>query len=387
MLLQNFDISLVDPNYRLSIQQSLTIKPKDCYVYAKLRPGITAVGLQDRLSGSATAKNSQADQSTIDTSASSDGSSTPLTILFGSNTGTCQALAQKLVSEATRHGFSAKVKDMDTAIERLPTDEPVVIITASYEGQPPDNAARMFAWLESLGNSKDGEADTLLKGVQYAVFGCGHRDWVSTYQRVPAVVDELLEKHGATRLAERGASDVSKQDTFGDFDTWMTTKLFPALPKPASLSSVDGLVEAVQALDLEVSTTQRASVLQQRAEWAKVTETRLLTAPGQPEKRHIEFELPTDMTYHAGDYLSVLPLNPEESVRRVVDRFGLPWDGVITIKKGIATTLPVDQPVSLFELLRGYVELAQPATRKVSLSMEKDIFTTEELTISRISIS
>lgn len=54
-------------------------------------------------------------------------------------------------------------------MQNVPKDEPVVFITASYEGQPPDNAAHFFEWLSAL---KENE----LEGVNYAVFGCGHRE-------------------------------------------------------------------------------------------------------------------------------------------------------------------------------------------------------------------
>lgn len=62
--------------------------------------------------------------------------------------------------------------------------------------------------------------------------------------------------------------------------------------------------------------------------------------------------------------MAVLPLNPEDTVRRVVKRFGLPWDGIITINKSGSTTLPTGKGVSIFDLLRGYVEIGQPVTRK-----------------------
>ena len=40
-------------------------------------------------------------------------------------------------------------------------------------------------WLEEL---KPDE----LKGVQYAVFGCGDHNWASTYQRIPRYIDEQM---------------------------------------------------------------------------------------------------------------------------------------------------------------------------------------------------
>jgi cytochrome P450/NADPH-cytochrome P450 reductase len=60
------------------------------------------------------------------------------------------------------------VEPLDSAVDKVPKDQPVVLISSSYEGQPPDNAAHFVQWLESLGDKK-------LEGVKYAVFGCGNR--------------------------------------------------------------------------------------------------------------------------------------------------------------------------------------------------------------------
>jgi cytochrome P450 / NADPH-cytochrome P450 reductase len=51
--------------------------------------------------------------------------------------------------------------------------------------------------------------------------------------------------------------------------------------------------------------TARASALRQPdVALATVVENRLLTHGG-PAKRHIEFDLPEDMLYQAGDYLAM----------------------------------------------------------------------------------
>ena len=52
-----------------------------------------------------------------------------------------------------------------------------------------------------------------LKGVQYAVFGCGDHNWASTYQRIPRYIDEQMAQKGATRFSKRGEADAS-----GDFE-------------------------------------------------------------------------------------------------------------------------------------------------------------------------
>ena len=91
------------------------------------------------------------------------------------------------------------------------------ISTNNYLGEPADNAAQFVSWLESLpANGADGP----LKSVDYAVFGCGNREWARTYQRIPTLCDEVLEKNGATRIIERGEGDASTASFFQDFDEW-----------------------------------------------------------------------------------------------------------------------------------------------------------------------
>jgi len=74
--------------------------------------------------------------------------------------------------------------------------------------------------------------------------------------------------------------------------------------------------------------------------------------------------LPTGMTYKAGDYLAVLPMNNPKNIRRVLKWAHLPWDTMLTIKDGANTTLPTGYPISMMDILGMYVELSQPATRK-----------------------
>jgi cytochrome P450/NADPH-cytochrome P450 reductase len=71
------------------------------------------------------------------------------------------------------------------------------------------------------------------------------------------------------------------------------------------------------------------------------------------------------MQYRSGDYLAVLPRNAPSNVQRALRRFGLATDTQIVIHKqhGTTASLPADYPVSAFDVLSNYVELAQPATR------------------------
>lgn len=291
MILQNFNVELVDPEYDISMVQSLTIKPKDFYIRASLRPGITSIALQHRLE-SVEVPHDIKQASETDGPSRDDALS--MTILYGSNTGTCQALAQKLCSEAAQRGVRATVNEMDSSIDKLPKGSPVVVITSSYEGLPPDNAARFVAWLEHLEERKS------LDGIDYAVFGCGHSDWASTYQRIPCLVDELQAKAGGRRLTRRGEADASKGDIYADFEAWTNGRLWPAISASMDLSNASG-APSQPAIEMEISKAERAANLQQNVQWADVVEARSLTNSGDSEKRHITFQLPRGMSYSTGD--------------------------------------------------------------------------------------
>ena len=359
LILQNFDLKLDDPSYKPSVKQTLTLKPRGLFIRATLRKGIDATKLQETMisSGSVPTENNAQLSKPLDANSHGEGLR-EMSILYGSNTGTCETLAQMLASDASRFGYNGKVMDMDSATNDLPSHQPVVVITASYEGQPPDNAAHFINWLNS-------DQAASLEGVEYAVFGCGHSDWSATFQRIPALVDEVFEQKKGTRIVTRGVSDAAKGDIFSDFDQWADQIFWPAITKrQGSQPSLENIDRSPQ-LKIELISGDRASRLRQDVYRAVVQDVRSLVSPREPEKRHMEILLPADMTYEPGDYLTVLPLNPEANIQRVMTRYHIPWDVTIVIKSKGSTTLPADMPMLVSALLKGYVELGQPAKKKV----------------------
>ena len=184
-------------------------------------------------------------------------------------------------------------------------------------------------------------------------------DWVSTFHRVPKLLNSGFEGHGAVQIASMGLGDVAAGDIFNDFDRWQDEQLWSALGSDAEPEEEVGL-------EIDTDTGSRRSKLRQDVKEAVVISNQLLTKEGVPEKRHIVLNLPTGMTYKAGDYLAVLPMNNPKNIRRVLKWAHLPWDTMLTIKDGANTTLPTGYPISMMDILGMYVELSQPATRKVS---------------------
>ncbi|KAF5368048.1 hypothetical protein D9758_004509 [Tetrapyrgos nigripes] len=353
-VVQKFDLSFIDPSYTLEIQQGLSIKPKDLRIRA--RPRTSGPRLYATPSYSMPQnKSTQSKSSNRAGPAIQADKLVPMYVLYGSNTGTSEAFAQRIASAAATYGFAAKLGTLDSATGNLPTDGPVVIVTASYEGLPADNAAQFVDWLGSLKSNE-------LKGVRFALFGCGHSDWDRTLHKIPLLCDQLMASHGAERLMKTGLGLSGAQDFFEVFDQF-EADLWKALTTKYTVTQSQSSTSIGFDIEIIDTVASRADTLNQPdAALGTVKENKVLTQPGHPVKRHIEFELPEGLTYRAGDYLSILPQNPPRDVQRVLARFNLSEKQMVVLSSIGPTSLPTDQPVSLYDVLLGYVELSQPAT-------------------------
>lgn len=354
-LFQRFDFVMADESYNLTLKQTLTIKPDNFHIRAIPRDNAPPLVIGATSAPKPATNVGEATPATLSNEEMEK--KVPMAVLYGSNTGSSEAFAQRIASAAASNGFNARIATLDAATGHLPTIGPTVIITASFEGEPADNAGRFVQDLTTMNG-------TPLEGVSYAVFGCGNRDWALTYQRIPKLIDEKMEAAGAKRLLERGEGDAAGAEFFDSFDAW-EVKLWETLSTIYNTTATNRPTE--EELDVKLCGTgmERAiSLRQPDAALGKVVENRILTSNAEQEKRHIEFELPENMTYNAGDYLAILPTNPPASVRRVFARYKLSEEAMITINASGATTLPTGRPVELKQVLSGYVELSQPASKR-----------------------
>ncbi|ALL77080.1 cytochrome P450 [Pseudonocardia sp. EC080610-09] len=354
MLLQRFEM-IDHAGYTLRIREALTLKPEGLTVTLRPRsgrtPGATAPPPPVRAAAPATAPQ-----------AGGDRHGTPLLVLFGSNLGTAEDLAGRLVRDGADRGYAARTAPLDSATRALPTTGAVVIVSASYNGTPPDNAAAFCAWLRDTG-TPDGAA----AGVRFTVFGCGNRDWASTYQAVPTLIDDRLAALGGTRVHPRGEGD-ARGDFDGQYAAW-TAGLWDHLAAALDLRGQAGAAGTTGPrlrLDYENLRASAPVVRSYRSVPATVRANRELTS-GEADRsvRHLEIELPAGTTYGTGDHLGVLPRNDAALVRRVLARFGLdPATYVTVTATGAAPThLPTGEPYPVLAVLAGCVELQDPASR------------------------
>ena len=354
MILQRFHL-FDHAKYQLKIKETLSIKPEGFRIRARLRPTVS----RTRVAPAAPAIKTEA---APEKTAARPQHGSPLYVLYGSNLGATEAFAREIAQAGDFNGFKTQLAPLDDFAGHLPTDGPVVIASASYNGAPPDNAVKFADWLQS---APAGAAS----GVSYAVFGCGNRDWASTFQAVPRLLDEKLEALGGRRLLARGEAD-ARDDLDGQFLAWFD----PLFPKLGQLLGLDLAppsareAEPLYRVDVVESVSRNPVANQTGARIMRVLENRELqdTALSGRSTRHVEIELPAGVTYRPGDHLCVVPPNREEIIDQALARFGFrDEDHVrITATGGRRSPFPSDSAVSVRRIAEVYGELQTVASRK-----------------------
>ncbi|MFD8913256.1 cytochrome P450 [Streptomyces sp. NPDC059575] len=344
-------------DYALDIKETLTLKPESFTL--ALTPRTPADRAHAPLPGAAPATAAQ--DSDTGTLPARVRPGTAALFLHGSNYGTCREFAAQLADEAAAVGCATEVAPLDAYADGLPTDRPVVITAASYNGRPTDDATAFHAWL-------DGEHD--LTGVTYAVLGVGDRNWAATYQHVPTRIDGRLTELGATRLTKRAAADASGDltGTVRDFTAGLRTALLREYGDPDAIGSAT-TDEPESAYEVRALTggPLDAAVERHGLVPMTVTEAHDLTAPGHPRvKRLLRVALPEGVTYRTADHLTVLPANDPDLVDRAVAALGVDPEAILDIRatRPRRDGLAVDRPLTVRELLTHHVELQEKPNRR-----------------------
>ncbi|KAI7911783.1 hypothetical protein M0657_010772 [Pyricularia oryzae] len=344
MLLQNFDLSMDDPDYKLKIKHLLTIKPEGFNIRAKLRHGRTATDLHGEL------RQKRAEGREMQLSQDVPlGREQEISILYGSDTGTCEALANRLASHLDGRGLKTTVGTMNSAVGKLPALS--VFICGTYHGKPAGNAAKFMEWIEQL---QPGDLGREHGGPRYAVLGCGHSDWAKTFYMIPLLLDARLEVAGASRLMPMAKINNAKDDAFEVLDRW-TTGLLGAVQDGQGAESTSRVVSITVTKSPEKQPTAPAPPA--GFSTATITNAKTLAvhpSTGRVEKGHVEFVLPAGTRYEPGWHVQVMPRNDSATVDRALSRFGLTGDDVVVVSEGgSGLDLPVDVPIHASQLVAG----------------------------------
>ncbi|MDO9164271.1 MAG: sulfite reductase subunit alpha [Methylococcaceae bacterium] len=258
-----------------------------------------------------------------------------INILYGSQTGSAESVANDAAAVAKTHGLKPVVKGMDEVeVSALATMDYLLVITSTYgEGEMPDNAQLLWDAIS---------ADTApsLSNVKFSVLALGDTSY-DLFCQAGIDWDNRLAELGATRLFDRVDCDTAFEEPA---DTWIKE----VIPHMAEGAAGTVIVETA-APAAEKSQYNRKNPFP-----AKLQVNRLLTAPSSSkETRHYEISIAgSGLSYEAGDALCVVPTNCPQLVDDII--------------KALACNGDEEEPVngeliSLREALRTHFEIKLPS--------------------------
>lgn len=250
-----------------------------------------------------------------------------LTVLYGSETGNAETLAQRAGELAAARGLAVRVQDMaDYKAKSLRDERLLMIVTATHgEGDPPDPALDFHEFLH-------GRKAPKLPETRFAVLALGDSSY-EHFCRTGRDFDARLEALGAERLVDRVECDLDFEDPA---EAWLEQALdaFARQTEPAR----DNVVELGSATAPAAATG--ASRHDRRNPFhAEVLDSILLSGRGSPgETHHIELSLEgSGIDYEPGDVLVVVAENRDETVTELLEALSLSGDETVTVRSGETT--------------------------------------------------
>ncbi|MGC0364396.1 sulfite reductase (NADPH) flavoprotein alpha-component [Rhodococcus sp. 27YEA15] len=256
-----------------------------------------------------------------------DLSDTRLHILYGSQTGGAQQLADDAAALARVRGIDTETRTLNSVnLDALASMSRVLVVTSTYgEGEMPDNAQLFWAAIEE-------ESSRRFDGLDYAVLALGDSDY-EQFCQAGRSIDERLAELGAVRRACRLECDLDYEDVA---PPWLESTFAALVPERAGS-------EATLA-DPEVRSVRQWTA--KNPFRARVLENRLLTGPGSDkEVRHLSLDLAGGgFEYVVGDGLSVVPVNDPVLVDAVLSVLAPAAKSDTHLREELATGYEISTP-------------------------------------------
>ncbi|MDP3851865.1 MAG: flavodoxin domain-containing protein [Luteolibacter sp.] len=225
-----------------------------------------------------------------------------LTVLYGTESGNAEVLADRAVKEARKCGFQAVMKNMsDLSPAELANFSNLLVIVSTWgDGEPPETATAFYKEFMKSALS--------LKGVRFSVCALGDTSY-EKFCQTGKDIDARLEALGASRLHDRQDCDVDFEDAFTG---WLGHSLV-ALAPDSALSSVATEVAAPAAPAIGYGKKNPFP--------AELLDAVILNGErSSKETLHLEFSLAgSAFSYDPGDALAVIPINAPDTVQAILD--------------------------------------------------------------------
>tara|TARA_B100000614_G_scaffold238700_1_gene237723 strand:- start:166 stop:1917 length:1752 start_codon:yes stop_codon:yes gene_type:complete len=263
-------------------------------------------------------------------------SETLINILFGTQTGNSESVAEDLSNFALSNGFKTQINALDDIeMNNLSKMINVAIITSTYgEGEMPDNA-QLF-W-----NALSSNTAPQLNNMNYSVLALGDTGY-EEFCHAGKLLDTRLEQLGAKRIIKRIDCDVDFEDLAEKWINSVVQKFNP-----------DKKIDAVNKDKTEsiVKSWSRKNPYE-----AIISYNTLLSGPNSnKEIIHYEIDLgDSGLKYEVGDSLSIIPRNKQLLVDQIIERLHTSKDFI-----------PSGHEIDIENLLKFKFEILTPTKRLI----------------------
>lgn len=275
-----------------------------------------------------------------------------MTILYGSQTGNSQGLAEKYASLLKAQNVDVTVSSLGKfkASNLKKITNLLLIVSTHGEGDPPDQAIQFYEFLHSKRAPK-------LEHLQYSVLALGDSSY-EFFCKTGKDFDEQFAKLGATRIVPRTDCDVDYDDAAAQ---WFSAVQQEFLKQATTIS-----VTSTQSDEKQGATTYS----RKNPFYAEVLENINLNGRGSnKETRHLELSIEgANFQFEPGDSIGIQPENSEPLVDALL--------GVLQFDPATEVTV-FDETVSLKNALQKKLEitvLSKPVLEKIKAYTEHHEF-------------
>jgi len=261
----------------------------------------------------------------------SKGSQLRALILYASQTGNAQEIAESLQQSLESKGYKTNLEStLDIKLARLKDYALIVVIASTHgEGEPPDDAIDFY---EAVLSKKAPS----LNGVKHAVLGLGDSSY-EFFCQTAKDFDSALLKLGSVPLIERLDCDVDYQQEALNWTTQLVGAIADIQPPTLTTAAlVENIIQFPYSKEKPFAAT--LSIIQK------------LTAPGSiKDTYHLEIDLASSgLSYGPGDALGIWADNDKALVKEILAELNIESQARVRFK---------DEEFSIEELLRKKLEI------------------------------
>ncbi|ESO92772.1 hypothetical protein LOTGIDRAFT_216443 [Lottia gigantea] len=298
-----------------------------------------------------------------------------LLVLYGSQTGTAQDIAERIAREAKRRYFSAKAIALDSFdVANLLKESTVIFVCATTgQGDPPDNMKLFWKFI-----LRKNLPENSLSHMKYGVLGLGD----SSYQKFNVIgkkINKRIFQLGGETLLPIGLAD--DQHELGPdvvVDSWLKDlwlKLLDLFPLPPGKQILSDKIcpppkykitfssnNEIPHLNLTSASPTNKPCLEHPFYAELISNERITAKDHFQDVRHIKFNIKgSNISYKPGDVVMIAPQNNPKTIDSFLHLLGLNGNDVFYLEMNdpdylLPTTLP--SPCTIRYLLTNYLDIS-----------------------------